>query len=270
MTRLSCTSLWSVKCGILLFLFYFSFVSQPTDSAVGLYDAKIKLSRQSMIEIQKLLEGEDSWRTGALDNAISQILLDLKPHDYQAWKWRFEDTFCIELDTVLKVMLSSAPNISVFVVNVPKFAFFPGQMFPVSMFQLGLGVLLIVAIINTSLWSRVAWCVQLRRLFAVCFLISIIWNWFYMYKVKKKLQFFFFVDPLGQTGLQHTLFIILIRLLLLIAKKTWWSWKESVKNALGWRNMTGMTIWKVRHWHLFGWIWYLTLPLVLSLSLGIS
>lgn len=191
MTRLSCTSLWSVKCGILLFLFYFSLVSQPTDSAVGLYDAKIKLSRQSMIEIQKLLEGEDSWRTGALDNAISQILLDLKPHDYQAWKWRFEDTFYIELDTVLKVMLSSTANISVFVVNVPKFAFFPGQMFPVSMFQLGLGVLLIVAIINTSLWSRVAWCVQLRRLFAVCFLISIIWNWFYMYKVKKKLHFLF-------------------------------------------------------------------------------
>lgn len=68
---------------------------------------------------------------------------------------------------------------------------FPSQMFPVSMFQLGLGFLLIMAIINTQLWSRVAWCVQLGRLFGVCFFISIIWNWFYMYKVKSKLWFFF-------------------------------------------------------------------------------
>uniref|UniRef100_H3DDM9 Chloride channel CLIC-like protein 1 n=1 Tax=Tetraodon nigroviridis TaxID=99883 RepID=H3DDM9_TETNG len=125
-------------------------VGVPSDSAVGLYDAKIQLSRQSMAEIQTLVDGEESWRTGALDNAVSQILVDLKPHDYEAWKWRFEDTFHIDLDTVLK---------------------------------LGLGVLLIMAVISTQLWSRVAWCVQLCRLFVVCFLISIIWNWFYMYKI---------------------------------------------------------------------------------------
>lgn len=93
--------------------------SQPTDSSDGLYDGKIKLSRQSMAEIQSLLEGEESWRTGALDNAVSQILVDLKPHDYEAWKWRFEDAFGIELDTVLKVMRSSAPVI------IHGFAFFP-------------------------------------------------------------------------------------------------------------------------------------------------
>lgn len=56
-----------------------------------------------MAEIQSLLDGEDSLRTGALDNAISQILVDLKPHDYETWKWRFEDTFDVELDTLLKV-----------------------------------------------------------------------------------------------------------------------------------------------------------------------
>lgn len=61
-----------------------------------------------MTEIQTLLEGEDRWRTGALDNAISQILVDLKPHDYEAWKWRFEDTFGVELDTVLKVSFFSS------------------------------------------------------------------------------------------------------------------------------------------------------------------
>lgn len=56
-----------------------------------------------MAEIQSLLDGEDRWRTGALDNAVSQILVDLKPHDYEAWKWHFEDTFGVEIDTVLKV-----------------------------------------------------------------------------------------------------------------------------------------------------------------------
>lgn len=58
-----------------------------------------------MTEIQTLLEGEESWRTGALDNAISQILVDLKPHDYEAWIWHFEDTFGVEIDTLLKVSL---------------------------------------------------------------------------------------------------------------------------------------------------------------------
>lgn len=103
----------------MLFLVYFSFVSQPTDSTDGLYDGKIKLSKQSMAEIQTLLEGEESWRTGALDNAISQILVDLKPHDYEAWKWRFEDAFGIELETVLKVMHSPTPMI------IHGCAFFP-------------------------------------------------------------------------------------------------------------------------------------------------
>lgn len=58
-----------------------------------------------MTEIQSLLEGEDRWRTGALDNALSQILVDFKQHDYEAWKWRFEDSFGVELDTVLKVLI---------------------------------------------------------------------------------------------------------------------------------------------------------------------
>lgn len=143
-----------------------------------------------MTEIQALLDDEESWRTGALDNAISQILVDLKPHDYKAWKWRFEDTFCIELDTVLKVMLLPTLNVC-FCSKYTQMGIFPSQMFSVSMFQLGLGLLLILAIINTQLWSRVAWYVQLRRLFAVCFLISIIWNWFYMYKVNNKLWCFY-------------------------------------------------------------------------------
>lgn len=125
-------------------------IGLPSDSRDALYDAKIILSRQSMKEIQKLLEGEDSWRTGALDNALSQILVDFKPHDYDAWKWRFEDTFGVELDTLLKI---------------------------------GLFVLVLMAIVCTELWSTVSWFMQFRRLFTVCFLVSIVWNWFYLYKI---------------------------------------------------------------------------------------
>uniref|UniRef100_A0A673KM64 Chloride channel CLIC-like protein 1 n=1 Tax=Sinocyclocheilus rhinocerous TaxID=307959 RepID=A0A673KM64_9TELE len=93
------------------------------------YDAEVKLSKQSLVEIQKLLNEENDWTTGAMDEALSQILLRFKLHDHEAWKWRFEDTFI------------------------------------------------------TELWSVVCWFVQFRRMFAVCFFISLIWNWFHLYMV---------------------------------------------------------------------------------------
>ncbi|TNN69104.1 Chloride channel CLIC-like protein 1 [Liparis tanakae] len=125
-------------------------VGLPGDSSEVFYDAKIRLSTQAMTEIDALLEGEDRWRTGALDNAISQILVDLKPHDYEAWKWHFEDTFGLELDTLLKM---------------------------------GMGFLVIVAIICTPLWSTVSWFMQFRRLVGFCFFVSFFWNWLYLYKI---------------------------------------------------------------------------------------
>ncbi|KAM4628564.1 chloride channel CLIC-like protein 1 [Polymixia lowei] len=125
-------------------------VGPPSDHTDILYDAKVSLSSQAVAEIRRLLEGDNSWRTGALDDAVSQILMDFKPHDYAAWKWHFEDTFGVEIDTVLKVFLC---------------------------------VMVIVAIICTELWSTVSWFVQFKRMFAICFFISIIWNWFYLYKI---------------------------------------------------------------------------------------
>ncbi|KAM9761897.1 chloride channel CLIC-like protein 1 isoform 2-T2 [Menidia menidia] len=125
-------------------------VGEPSDSTDVFYDAKIKLSTPAMMEIQSLLDDEDRWRTGALDNAVSQILVDLKPHDYEAWKWRFEDTFGVELDTLLKM---------------------------------GAFVLIVTTIVCTEIWSHVSWFVQFKRLFVVCFAVSIVWNWFYLYKI---------------------------------------------------------------------------------------
>lgn len=126
-------------------------VGSPSDSSDVLYDAKIKLSSQTMTEIQKLLEGEDIWRTGALDNAVSQVLVDLRPHDYEAWKWRFEDTFGIDLDTLLKM---------------------------------GMFVLVLMGIICTQLWSTVSRFIQFRRMLFVGFIVSIFWNWLYLYKIE--------------------------------------------------------------------------------------
>ncbi|XP_028666908.2 chloride channel CLIC-like protein 1 isoform X7 [Erpetoichthys calabaricus] len=113
------------------------------------YDAEIHLTRQSVSEITKFLDSE-SWKPAVMDEALSHILVNFKPHDYEAWKWRFEDTFGIELEALLKVLMC---------------------------------VLLTVLIICTEVWSKVSWTAQFKRLFAVCFFISIPWNWLYLYKI---------------------------------------------------------------------------------------
>ncbi|XP_056614685.1 chloride channel CLIC-like protein 1 isoform X2 [Triplophysa dalaica] len=112
------------------------------------YDAEVKLSKLTVSEFSKLLSEDTDWTTGAMDEALSQILVKFKHHDPEAWKWRFEDTFYVELDTVLKVLLC---------------------------------VLIITAVICTEVWCLVSWFIQFRRMFAVCFFISLIWNWFHLY-----------------------------------------------------------------------------------------
>ncbi|XP_077573806.1 chloride channel CLIC-like protein 1 isoform X2 [Stigmatopora nigra] len=123
-------------------------VATPKDSID--YDATIRLSGQEIAEIQSFLRGEDGCRSGALDSAISQVLVNVRPHDSSAWIWHFEDTFGIELDTLLK---------------------------------LASFILILVAIICTQLWSCISWFVQFKRMFSICFIVSIAWNWFYLYKI---------------------------------------------------------------------------------------
>ncbi|XP_005735077.1 chloride channel CLIC-like protein 1 [Pundamilia nyererei] len=122
----------------------------PSDSTDFFYDAKLKMSKQAMEEIQAHLESEDGCRPGALDNAISQILVDVKPHDYGARKWPFEDTFGVELHTLLKIVLF---------------------------------ILVILVIIMLQLRTKISWFVLFQQLFAVCLFVSVIWNWFYLYKL---------------------------------------------------------------------------------------
>ncbi|XP_029410557.1 chloride channel CLIC-like protein 1 isoform X2 [Nannospalax galili] len=68
----------------------------PDENKVDMhYDAEIILKRQTLLEIQKFLSGEE-WKPGALDEALSDILINFKRHDFEAWKWRFEDSFGVD------------------------------------------------------------------------------------------------------------------------------------------------------------------------------
>ncbi|XP_071474241.1 chloride channel CLIC-like protein 1 isoform X4 [Marmota flaviventris] len=113
------------------------------------YDAEIILKRQTLLEIQKFLSGEE-WKPGALDDALSDILINFKFHDFETWKWRFEDSFGVD---------------------------------PYNVFMVLLCLLCIVVLVATELWTRVRWYTQLKRVFFISFLLSLGWNWMYLYKV---------------------------------------------------------------------------------------
>ncbi|NXN11998.1 CLCC1 protein, partial [Indicator maculatus] len=112
------------------------------------YDAEIILTKQTYMEILKFIN-EETWQSGAVDDALSDILINFKPHNYEAWHWRFEDTFGIDL---------------------------------YNMFLLLLCLVCGVVVIATELWTRIHWFVQLKRLLLISFLISFVWNWLYLYK----------------------------------------------------------------------------------------
>ncbi|XP_063154442.1 chloride channel CLIC-like protein 1 isoform X2 [Candoia aspera] len=112
------------------------------------YDAEIILTRQSVGEINKFLKGE-GWKSASLDEAVNTILINFKPHDYEAWKWKFEDTFGID---------------------------------PYNVFMILLCLACISVIIATELWTRIGWFTQLKRLIFISFLISFGWNWVFLYK----------------------------------------------------------------------------------------
>ncbi|XP_036127882.1 chloride channel CLIC-like protein 1 isoform X2 [Molossus molossus] len=113
------------------------------------YDAEIILKRQTLIEIQKFLDGED-WKPGALDDALSDILINFKLHDFETWKLRFEDFFGVD---------------------------------PYDVFMVLLCLLCIVMLVATQLWTYVHWFIQLKRVLFVSFIVSLGWNWMYLYKL---------------------------------------------------------------------------------------
>ncbi|XP_053247531.1 chloride channel CLIC-like protein 1 isoform X4 [Podarcis raffonei] len=66
------------------------------------YDAEIILTRQTFNEINRFLK-EEGWKSAALDDALSDILINFRHHDAEVWKWKFEDTFGADAYNVFMV-----------------------------------------------------------------------------------------------------------------------------------------------------------------------
>ncbi|KFQ72556.1 Chloride channel CLIC-like 1, partial [Phaethon lepturus] len=113
------------------------------------YDAEIILTKQTYLEILRFLN-EETWQSGAVDDALSDILINFKRHDYKDWHWRFEDTFGIDLYNLFLILLC---------------------------------LVCVVVVIATELWTHIHWFVQLKRVLLISFLISFAWNWLYLYKL---------------------------------------------------------------------------------------
>ncbi|KAG9483328.1 chloride channel CLIC-like protein 1 isoform X2 [Eleutherodactylus coqui] len=123
----------------------------PEDSSSEVYyNAEMVLSKQMVVEIQKFLDDED-WNLGAFEEALTRTLVQFRSHNVKEW-WTgiFEDHLGIDLGTAFKILLCIA---------------------------------CIVSILATELWSRIGWFTQLKRLCIVSFIISVAWNWMYLYKV---------------------------------------------------------------------------------------
>ncbi|KAG8132729.1 putative Chloride channel CLIC-like protein, partial [Naja naja] len=91
-----------------------SAIQKPNDNTREVhYDAEIILNKQSVNEINKFLKEED-WKSASLDEAVNSILINCRPHDYEAWKWKFEDTFGVDPYNVFMVLLCLA-SISVII-----------------------------------------------------------------------------------------------------------------------------------------------------------
>nr|XP_060630567.1 chloride channel CLIC-like protein 1 isoform X1 [Anolis sagrei ordinatus] len=125
-------------------------IGLPDDSSGDMhYDAEIILTKQTYNEINRFLN-EEGWKSAALDDALSDILINFKHHDYEAWKWKFEDSFGIDPYTAFMVLLCLA---------------------------------CISVIVATELWTHIGWFTQLKRIMFISFLISFGWNWMYLYKI---------------------------------------------------------------------------------------
>ncbi|KAM5148839.1 chloride channel CLIC-like protein 1 [Mantella aurantiaca] len=112
------------------------------------YDVELVLTKQMVAEFQRFLDDTD-WNSGPLDEALGEILARFRLHNEEEWSWKFEDYIGTD---------------------------------PYTAFMISLSILCIVIIVATELWTKISWIAQIKRLLALSFLVSIVWNWMYLYR----------------------------------------------------------------------------------------
>ncbi|CAI9579947.1 unnamed protein product [Staurois parvus] len=121
----------------------------PDDSQPEVhYDAELVLTKQMVAEFLRFLDDTD-WNAGPLDEALGGTLVRFRHHNEEEWSWTFEDYIGID---------------------------------PFSTFMISLSLLCIVMVVATELWTRVSWFTQIKRLLVLCFVVSLGWNWLYLYR----------------------------------------------------------------------------------------
>ncbi|KAM3915111.1 chloride channel CLIC-like protein 1 isoform 2-T2 [Leptodactylus fuscus] len=123
----------------------------PEDSSSEVYyNAEMVLTKQMVVEIKKFIDDED-WNLGALEDSLIRTLVQFRFHNVKEWWSRmFEDYIGIDFGTTFKILLCC---------------------------------MCVVSIIATEFWSSIGWFTQIRRLFVLSFIVSVAWNWMYLYKV---------------------------------------------------------------------------------------
>nr|DBA18196.1 TPA: hypothetical protein GDO54_016474 [Pyxicephalus adspersus] len=112
------------------------------------YDAELVLTKQMVAEFRRFLDDAD-WNTGPLDEALGGTLVRFRHHNEEEWSWKFEDYIGTD---------------------------------PFTVFMISLSLLCIVIVVSTELWTHISWFTQIKRLLGLCFLVSLVWNWMYLYK----------------------------------------------------------------------------------------
>nr|KAF6304658.1 chloride channel CLIC like 1 [Pipistrellus kuhlii] len=128
--------------------------SSDADELSGCY-SRLDSVLQKIDECEKKKRKDcESQNNPVFRRYLNKVLIEARKlglfHDFERWRWRFEDSFGVD---------------------------------PYDVFMVLLCLLCIVMLVATELWTYVRWYTQLKRVLLISFLISMGWNWMYLYKV---------------------------------------------------------------------------------------
>ncbi|XP_076814460.1 chloride channel CLIC-like protein 1 [Clavelina lepadiformis] len=126
-------------------------LGQPPDFTE--YDLRVELDKRDWNILQDFIDDSSHISVQEVTEIIENSFKKVFPthNDRQArWRWKFEDTFLIEVDDAIKFCVV---------------------------------LWLLVAILSFEVFSSISWSSQLKRFFVVMFLLSFIWTWRHQYQL---------------------------------------------------------------------------------------